>query len=416
MAALGALQSLASGPAEAIPARLEEAFNALAEPERTRLGAGALERLVACLQDLGYNPESEFAQFIFDASLLGVVATVSKLPSTAGMRECATFRGFLQILSQQGVISRGDGDAIPTLDQHGARAGSEGNLVLARLLSASMSGDKGKVATLADELDPAVELRDLVRKAGLGEPLREMEPDNDLLREAANAKKGKRFIRTSEAKTEDVAKLKRPLAGVLLSTLPKLWAAVLQQRCSPGDALNWVAQVALVANDPSVQDQKLAEKASALYGARLFHEAYQVSKKGEDDTQGRQNVADALGTLDWGLAGRAVKELADTHDDAFRICLKGLFDKCTNRECKYAHRCPFHSGSREYAFQCFCADVSKQGWQLVKQDGAGKGAGSSKGGWRGKSDRGPVPSGRNEGFQRRDDKDRRSRSRSRQRY
>ena len=53
MAALGALQSLASGPAEAIPAKLEEAFNALTEPDRTRLGAGALERLVACLQDLG---------------------------------------------------------------------------------------------------------------------------------------------------------------------------------------------------------------------------------------------------------------------------------------------------------------------------------------------------------------------------
>ena len=401
--ALNDIRAMAASSGEAPVAKLESALAAFSEAELAILGSGALERLCVCFRSLGYDPDTEFQQFVWDVSELGVDKATTKL-TNQGMREEATFKAFLRIVARQAWFPRIANGPTEVACLPGVSA-SDTVVHLGKLLSASLAGDKSKVETLADELDPSIELRELVRRAKIGEPLRATELDNDLLREGANATKGKRFIRSSEAKIEDIAKLKRPLASVLLSTLPKLWAAVLHQRCTPGDALNWVAQVALVANDASVSDQKLAEKSSAVYGTRLFQEAYQVSKMGEDDAQGRQNVADAFATIDWGLAGRITKELADTHDDAHRIYLKGLFGKCSYRDCTYAHRCPFHATSRDSAFQCFCSDVAAHGWQMVKQEASsgsnGKGAGYFKGAGRGKT------------TYRRDDRDRRSHSRSR---
>ena len=66
-----------------------------------------------------------------------------------------------------------------------------------------------------------------------------------------------------------------------------------------GAVLSWIAQLCLVADGRAVGDPMLAETVAALYGQRLLHEAYQVSKHSDSDALGRMNVASVLATVDW---------------------------------------------------------------------------------------------------------------------
>ena len=79
--------------------------------------------------------------------------------------------------------------------------------------------------------------------------------------------------------------------------LPRLWAAALEGRCAWGDPLSWVGQVALAANDRSTLAPGLAERTAALYGQKVLRDAYCASKRGESDTQGRENTSSILGEM-----------------------------------------------------------------------------------------------------------------------
>ena len=149
----------------------------------------------------------------------------------------------------------------------------------------------------------------MVKTLGAGQPVREMEPSEGALREAKLAAKMGRFVHFHSPKVEEIIKTKRPLPHSVCSELPRLWAAVLQQRCSMGDVLNWVAQVCLVATDKAIAESIMAEKVASVYGFRLLHEAYQVSKEGETELCGLRNVADVLSTIDWAGVRRVWDEI-----------------------------------------------------------------------------------------------------------
>ena len=124
-----------------------------------------------------------------------------------------------------------------------------------------------------------------------------------------------------------------------------------QQSCSNAVpwvmSLNWVAQVCLVATDKAIADSIMAEKVASVYGFRLLHEAYQVSKQGETELCGLRNVADVLSTIDWAGVRRVWDEIQsipspsgpavvrkDLSADRPFYCLKALFNKCTSSYCK----------------------------------------------------------------------------------
>ena len=123
----------------------------------------------------------------------------------------------------------------------------------------------------------------MVKNLGAGQPVREMEPSEGALREAKLALKMGRFVNLHSPKVEEILRTKRPLPHSVCSELHRLWAAVLHQRCSMGDVLNWIAQVCLVATDKAIADPNMAEKLPSVYGFRLLHEAYQVSKQGDTE-------------------------------------------------------------------------------------------------------------------------------------
>ena len=76
-----------------------------------------------------------------------------------------------------------------------------------------------------------------------------------------------------------------------------------------GDVLHWIAQVCLVATDTAIADSIVAEKVASVYGIRILHEAYQVSKQGETESCGLRNVADVLSTVDWAGVRRVLQPL-----------------------------------------------------------------------------------------------------------
>ena len=137
-------------------------------------------------------------------------------------------------------------------------------LNLSKILAATVAGDQPKLASLTEELEPCDELRKLVKNLGAGQPVREMEPSEGAFREAKLVLKTDRFVHFHSPKVEEILKTKRPLPHSVCSELPRLWAAVQQQRCSMGDVLNWTAQVCLVATDKAIADPIMAEKVASV--------------------------------------------------------------------------------------------------------------------------------------------------------
>ena len=298
-----------AGASVAAPDKLSEAWANFPEADRAALGNGALERITKVLEDLKYKPNEEFAIFAKDAGELGTQSVLSHLPSNLGMRDLVSFRNFLKLM-----------------------------------VTATVAGDQSKLASLTEELESCDELRKLVKNLGAGQPVREMEPSEGPLREAKLAAKMGRFVHFHAPKVEEVIKTKRPLAQTVCSELPRLWAAVLQQRCSMGDVLNWIAQVCLVATDKAIADSIMAEKVASVYGFRTLHEAYQVSKQGETESCGLRNVADVLSRDEIqsipSASGAAVVRKDLSADRPF-YCLEALFNMCTSSYCKHLHGCPF---------------------------------------------------------------------------
>ena len=169
-------------------------------------------------------------------------------------------------------------------------------LNLSKILAATVAGDHPQLASLIEELEPCDELRTFFKNLGADQPVREMEPWEGALREAL---KMCRFVHFHSPKVEEILKTKRALPHSVCSVFPRLWAAVLQQRSSVVDILNWIAQVCLVATDKAIADPNMAEKVASVYGFRLLHEAYEVSKQGETELCGLRNVSDILSTMDW---------------------------------------------------------------------------------------------------------------------
>ena len=138
------------------------------------------------------------------------------------------------------------------------------------------------MASLTEELEPCDELRQLVKNLGAGQLVREMEPSEGALREAKLALKMGRFCSFSFTESGGDSQDEASTCRIQFALdFPSLWAAVLQQRCSMGDVLNWIAQVCLVATDSRrFADPNTAEKVASVCGFRLLHEAYQSVKAG----------------------------------------------------------------------------------------------------------------------------------------
>ena len=339
-----------------------------------------------------YNPNEEFATFATDAGELGIQNVLSHLPSNLGMRDLVSFRNFLRLMVQQNWISEASlaekpvsGDSQPQMSLNA----QDQVLNLSKIPAAIVAGDQPKLASLAEELEPCDELRKLVKNLGAGQPVREMEPSEGALREAKLALKMGCVVHFHSPKVEDILKTKRPLPHSVCSERHRLWAAVLQQRCSMGDVLNWIAQVCLVASDKAIADPNMAEKVASVYGFRLLHEAYQVSRQGDTESCGLRNVSDVLSSIDWAGVRRVWDEIQtfpssgtavvrkDSSSDRSFYCLKALFDKCTSSCCKHLRGCPFFS-SRLYACKFMSAPFVKQGWDLLPSQADGRGARDSQ--------------------------------------
>ena len=141
-----------------------------------------------------------------------------------------------------------------------------------KILAATVAGDQPKLASLTEELETCDELRKLVKNLVAGQAIREMEPSDGALCEANLALKMGRVVHFHSPKVEEILKTKRPLPPSVCSQLLRLWASVLQQRCSMGDVLNWIAQVCSVATDKAIADPNMAEKVASVCGFRLLHE------------------------------------------------------------------------------------------------------------------------------------------------
>ena len=261
-------------------------------------------------------------------------------------------------------------------------------LNLSKILAPTVAGDEPKLASLAEELEPCDELRKLVKNPGAGQPVREMEPSEGALHEAKLA--AKIWVVLFIFVPRRWRKLSRQSVHFRIQfalNFPACGQAVLQQRCSMGDVLNWVAQVWLVATDKAIADSIMAEKVASVYGFRLLHVAYQVSTQGETELCGLRNVADVLSTIDWAGVRRVWDEIQsipsssgpavvrkDLSTDRPFYCLKALFNKCTSSYCKHLHGCPF-CPSRLDACRCMSAHFAKQGWDLQPKQAKGRGRG-----------------------------------------
>ena len=72
--------------------------------------------------------------------------------------------------------------------------GSQDAVFLGKIIAAATRQDSRVVEDLTTERDPNDQLRSLVKAAGQGEPLQEVEPDESALRAALAARKASRFF------------------------------------------------------------------------------------------------------------------------------------------------------------------------------------------------------------------------------
>ena len=159
-----------------------------------------------------------------------------------------------------------------------------------------------------------------------------------------------------------------------------------------GDPINWVGQVATAARDGAAQSPAIAERAAAFYGLRLLRDAYNASKRGESDAQGRENVSAVLGELNWAVISRCQAEAASfgngtagagaaaSSDQARgQICMRFLLGGCkAGADCRFHHGCPFCPVSGEGTRRCFETHIRQQGFELSQR---GKGGGRGQAPW-----------------------------------
>ena len=153
-----------------------------------------------------------------------------------------------------------------------------------------------------------------------------------------------------------------------------------------GDIINCVGQTAAAANDRAVP-QHVSEQAAAFYSARLLYEAYNASKTGEGDAEGRSNASAVLGALDRSLLAASQAEVArhqqkgpagstppgasEEQQLAFP-CRRFLFGQCPKKDkCTFRHGCPLCPTTGAASFRCFLGHLEQNGRELVRRQGGG---------------------------------------------
>ena len=296
---------------------------------------------------------------------MGASTFLSRVPSGANPRALSGVGNLMKVLGAVGIGVEEQpafgGSAQPP-PQDGSAAAS--NMFLGQVMLASARQDSKAIEELTAQVDPTDTLRKLVQAAQQGEPLKELEPDESALRAAAAARKSGRFPQIELPKTDSGGHRQgRPVPQTLLDALPRIWAAALEGRCARGDPMNWVGQVALAANDRVSLTQGQIERAAAMYGQRVLHDAYCASKRGDSDAQGRENTSSILGEMNWnplqrcqaevsswvaplgGRAGNEGKGGGGQSDLTGQTCMRHLLGKCDG--CKFRHGCPFCTTNAE---------------------------------------------------------------------
>jgi hypothetical protein len=381
LAAVGSFAALK----EKLAASSEDSWKKLAE-------AAQWDKVKASIERCGYE-DTMLGELVVDLAFLGSEAFVSRLPSSLLPREVALVHRFLEVFFEAGVTTAPTIREVRQSDSPLPAPGRD-NVFLGQVMAAAARQDSKAIEELTSQIDPVDQLRSLVAAARQGEPLRELEPDESALRAARTARKSNRFLAYEAPKVETVVKLPRPLAAVLSEELPRLWAAALEGRLAWGDPMNWVGQVAEAARDRSVSSPQQAEKAAAVFGLRLLHEAYTASKRGASDTQGRENVSTVLGEMNWPLLQRCQAEVSASGghnaeagrgaaaDGAIQtFCLRHLEGKCNaaTSQCRFKHGCPFCRTGAEKAKACFENHIRQLGWQSWQAHRAPAGPGGYKG-------------------------------------
>ena len=281
-----------------------------------------MEAFKAC----GYE-DNDFQELLRDIGQMGAADFTAWVPAAVLPRGRAKIPVLLGILLDCGAVPHPKAACSPASAPEVHSKGD--SLYLGRVVAAAVRQDNKALEELAEQADPLDELRSLVKAAGQGEPLKEMEPDENGLRAAKSAAKSKRFIKFESAEAEHAAKLLRQLPQLICQELPTLWAAALSGRCAWGDVLNWVGQIAIAANDKAVASPLVAERAAALYGHRLLRDAHTSSKRGTSETDGMENVSRIFGEVDWSslqrcqaeqTQGTGKKTDASTEENLLDVC------------------------------------------------------------------------------------------------
>ena len=247
---------------------------------------------------------------MFRLGNLGASKFVTTVPGTVNPRALSGVVSLIKVFGDLGVGVETCPDGAPSGPPPPQSGAMENNMFLGQVMLASARQDSKAIEELTAQVDATDALRKLVEAAHQGEPLRELEPDEAALRAAATARKSGRFPQVEQPKADCFGKQTRPLPQLLVDVLPRLWAAVLEGRCTWGDPLNWVGHVAFAANDRTIHGAAQSESAAALYGQKILHDAYCASKRGESDVQGRENTSSVLGEMNWSLLQRSQAELA----------------------------------------------------------------------------------------------------------
>lgn len=247
--------------------------------------------------------------------------------------------------------------------QPGSSAG--GQLDAMRAVYALAQGDALEAARLLgsnQERRDAL-LKNLIKEAKLGEPSRQAQPEDEDINAAQAAKKNGVFPKVTPPSDKEIAKQERPLAWVLTTGLPKLWAYLLHGTLSSADALNLLYHCGCVANDRRYEAHPAAQ-ASIRYFWDALEQAWRESRRSESEEELLKNVAITLYEFDDSKADKLLQEqkASNVTHDGGRFCLKFLTGRCFAKDCKFKHGCPFCNkmGSAAELQTCFESHLRSQ--------------------------------------------------------